>query len=191
MSFITNRFWTIPRLAVLVLLSAGIGTLGQPQTCLGQEKQASEPASETDAVESSVDQPRVNELAKLLTNSRWKGQFTTVDKTGFVGKAKEETYEITKAEKLPEANLWLLTARIRYGKRDVTVPLPIDILWAGETPVITVDQLLIPGLGTFDARVLIRGNKYSGTWTHNDHGGHLFGTIQKMKGKAEVPPAVQ
>ncbi len=190
MSFITNPFWGISRLAVLVSVGVGIGLFDQPQTCLGQEKQASESTSGP-AEESSVDQPRIKKLANLLTNSSWKGQFTTVDKNGVVGKAKEETYEITKAEKLPQQNLWLLTARIQYGKRDVTVPLPINILWAGETPVITVDQLLIPGMGTFDARVLIRGGKYSGTWTHNDHGGHLFGTIEKMNPKSEAPPAVE
>ena len=102
-----------------------------------------------------------------------------------MGEGAAETYEITKAEKLPDGDLWMLTARIKYGNRDVTVPLPIDIVWAGETPVITVNQLLVPGLGTFDARVLIRGGKYSGTWTHNDHGGHLFGKIGKIKSPSE------
>ena len=186
MSFIPNRFRTI---ACLTLLYAMSGPFGQSQLCLGQENEAIKPPVVSSAVESTAGQPKSDkseELSKLLTNSRWKGQFTTVDKNGVVGKAAEETYEITKAEKLPEENLWMLTTRIKYGKRDVTVPLPITILWAGETPVITVDQLLIPGMGTFDARVLIRGGKYSGTWTHNDHGGHLFGTIDKMETETET-----
>ena len=74
----------------------------------------------------------------------------------------------------------MLKVRIKYGGKDVTVPLPpMDIKWAGSTPVITVDQMTIPGMGTFDARVLIRKGKYSGTWSHNDVGGHMFGTIEK------------
>jgi hypothetical protein len=123
---------------------------------------------------------RIEDLAQFLTGSRWDGHFTTIRQNGEDGAARKESYEISKAEKLPEGDLWMLTARIKYGKRDVTVPLPINIIWAGDTPVITVDQLLVPGMGTFDARVLIRDKKYSGTWTHNDHGGHLFGTIGRV-----------
>ena len=173
----TNRLKII---SALVVLSVTGVVFGQSQPSVGQETQA---AKSADTIK--TDQQRIERLAKLLTNSRWTGQFTTIDQDGVVGKATKETYEITKAEKLPDGNLWMLTARINYGKRDVTVPLPINILWAGETPVITVDQLLIPGLGTFDARVLIRKGKYSGTWTHNDHGGHLFGKIERLEPKSE------
>lgn len=135
------------------------------------------------------DEQRIEKLTKLLTGSQWTGQFTTIEQDGRQRAPRNETYEISKAQKLPEGDLWMLTTRIKYGKRDVEVPLPINILWAGNTPVITVDQLLIPGLGTFDARVLIRGGKYSGTWTHNDHGGHLFGKIGKMKSEQPEPEA--
>ena len=173
----TNRLKII---SALVVLSATGVVFGQSRPSVGQETQA---AKSADTIK--TDQQRIERLAKLLTNSRWTGQFTTIDQDGVVGKAAKETYEITKAEKLSDGNLWMLTARINYGKRDVTVPLPINIFWAGETPVITVDQLLIPGLGTFDARVLIRKGKYSGTWTHNDHGGHLFGKIERLETKSE------
>ena len=47
--------------------------------------------------------------------------------------------------------------------------------------MITVDKLTIPGMGTFDARVVIRGGKYAGTWMHDDVGGHLFGTISRIE----------
>lgn len=161
---------------LLCLVWPGLAAFGGSPPSPGQETEASTPA-----VSLSADQQRIEDLAQLLTGSRWSGKFTTIDQNGTAGAAKEETYEISKAEKLPDGNLWMLTARIKYGQRDVTVPLPINILWAGDTPVITVDQLLVPGLGTFDARVLIRDGKYSGTWTHNDHGGHLFGTIGQMK----------
>ena len=176
MSFSSNRHQIV---SVFVLLVIGIVTLGQPQPCFGQE------IKNDVATAPDPNQKRIEQLSTLLTNSRWTGRFTTVDPNGDIGNGAKETYEITKAEKLPEGDLWMLTARIKYGKRDVTVPLPIDIVWAGETPVITVNRLLIPGLGTFDARVLIRGGKYSGTWTHNDHGGHLFGKIGRMKPPSE------
>jgi len=177
MSFKTNRPKVI---SILVVLCLGAGPFGQARSSLGQETQAAKPSDSESAGPQSADQKRIEGLSKLLTNSRWTGQFTTIDQQGAVGDSAKETYEITKAEKLPEGNLWLLTTRIKYGKRDVTVPLPINIAWTGETPVITVDKLLIPALGTFDARVLIRDGKYAGTWTHNEHGGHLFGKIGKM-----------
>ena len=76
----------------------------------------------------------------------------------------------------------MLTARIKYGDKDRTVDLPpFDIKWVKDSPVITVDKMLIPLMGVFDARVIIRNNKYAGTWTHNDVGGHLFGVIERLK----------
>jgi hypothetical protein len=44
-------------------------------------------------------------------------------------------------------------------------------------------DLNIPGLGTFSAHVVIDGDKYAGTWAHGKVGGHLYGTIEKMKKK--------
>ena len=60
---------------------------------------------------------------------------------------------------------------------DLTVPVPVQVKWAGKTPVITVDKVSIPGLGTFSARVLLDNDRYAGTWSHDEKGGHLFGEI--------------
>ena len=177
MSFRLFRFLVCPLIAPSICILLG---LSASQQACGQETQDAKPA-----ILDGPNKQQIDKLTQLLTRSRWTGQFTTLRPGGREDAAKKETYEISKAEKLTDGDLWMLTTRIKYGKRDVTVPLPINILWAGETPVITVDQLLIPGLGTFDARVLIRGGKYSGTWTHNDHGGHLFGKIEKMEAETK------
>ena len=59
------------------------------------------------------------------------------------------------------------------------IPLPpLEVKWAGDTPVITLTDLAIPGLGTFTARVLFYRGEYCGTWSAVDHGGTLFGKIQ-------------
>jgi hypothetical protein len=81
--------------------------------------------------------------------------------------------------------MWLFKARIKYGDHDVTVPIPLQVSWAGKTPMIVVDQISIPGLGTFDARVLIAGDRYAGTWQHGDVGGHLFGKIESTATDAD------
>jgi hypothetical protein len=119
----------------------------------------------------------IENLGRALSNTKWTGHFTL---TGQENSLKKEAYQIVDAFHQGE-NRWLLTAKIAYGKRDVTVPIPLQIQWAGKTPVITVDRLAIPPLGIFDARVLMRNGSYAGTWAHGDKGGHLFGKYEKME----------
>lgn len=91
-----------------------------------------------------------------------------------------ERYSISKASKLKD-DYWLIQTRIQYGEHDVTLPLPLRVLWAGDTPVITLDDVPVPGLGTFTARVLIYNDEYAGTWSCKDHGGQLFGRIERTE----------
>lgn len=135
-------------------------------------------AQDTVAQEKDDKTQLYEKLANYLSQTKWTGQFTM---TGAENeKLTKEEYYILSVEKMEEGDYWKLVARIKYERNDVTVPLPLQIKWAGKTPVITVDQMPVPGLGTFDARVLIRNGKYSGTWSHNDVGGHLFGKIEKL-----------
>ena len=121
---------------------------------------------------------RETRLAKYLSGTQFIGKFTVDGKDG---SPKTEAYTIKSCEKLPAADLYRFTARIKYGNVDQELPMDLKIVWAGNTPVITLDSLWIPGMGTFDARVLIQpgtqAGRYAGTWQHGDHGGHLFGKI--------------
>lgn len=95
---------------------------------------------------------------------------------------KEERYEIAKVTKL-EGDLWTVEARIKYGKVDATVPVPVHVNWAGDTPMLSVTNLTIPLVGSeFSARILFDGDRYAGTWKHGKVGGHMFGHL-------EDPPA--
>jgi hypothetical protein len=80
-----------------------------------------------------------------------------------------------------KGDLWRFDTRIVYGDHDVTLPLPLTVKWAGDTPVITLTDTGIPGLGTYTARVLIYRGQYAGTWSAGDHGGQLYGRIEKDK----------
>ncbi len=120
----------------------------------------------------------INKLSEFLSGVKLTGHFTVTGRD--LGQLTAEEYYILKAEKLSEGDFWSITARIKYGNNDLTVPLVLDIKWAGNTPVITVDRLTIPGMGTFDARVIIRTDAYAGTWRHDEVGGHLFGTIERL-----------
>ncbi len=98
--------------------------------------------------------------------------------------SKEERYELSEVKKV-EGDNWLFKARIVYGDHDVTVPMFLKVKWAGDTPVITLTDLEIPGLGKYTARVLIYRGQYAGTWSGGDHGGALFGNVEKPKDKPE------
>ena len=96
------------------------------------------------------------------------------------GVAGEERYVIEKVSKLG-GDTWLMHARIQYGTHDIPVPLPVTIKWAGDTPMISLTDLTIPGLGTFTARVLFYRDQYAGTWSSKDHGGQVFGKIVRKQ----------
>ncbi len=96
----------------------------------------------------------------------------------------EDRYTITKAAKLT-GELWTIHARIQYGTHDVTVPVPVRMKWAGDTPVITLTDAGIPGLGTFTARVLLYRGQYAGTWSNKDHGGQMWGRIERIPPRKE------
>jgi hypothetical protein len=69
---------------------------------------------------------------------------------------------------------------MRYGDVDVTLPIVVTMVWAGDTPMITLTDFTIPSMGTFTARVFFYGDRYSGTWQHGAVGGHMFGNIEKQ-----------
>lgn len=136
-------------------------------------------AAEKPASAKTPDQEALfKKLEETLSGSKLVGSFTV---TGKDGPLRKEEYDITKVKKLPEGDFWLFTARIKYGDHDLTVPLPLEVKWSGDTPVITLTNFTIPALGTFTSRVLIYNDKYAGTWTHGKVGGHLFGRIVKTE----------
>jgi len=92
---------------------------------------------------------------------------------------KPERYEIRSISKVKE-NLWLFNARVKYGNVDTVMPMMLPVEWAGETPVISMTDLTIPGMGTFSCRVLFHKDRYAGTWQHGEKGGHMWGLIEKL-----------
>jgi len=171
-------------LRAFAAIVAGVAVFGAAVTVSAQPPApAAKPtdAKPADAKPAAAKVPSAEELhkkfAEALRGVKLVGQFTVLGKD--TPPAKEE-YTILSATKSDEGDFWLLQARIKYGANDVTVPLPLEIKWAGTTPVITLDNFTIPGLGTFNARVLFHDTTYAGTWTHGKVGGHLFGTIEKL-----------
>ncbi len=89
----------------------------------------------------------------------------------------EERYVIDGVSKLA-GDTWMLRTRLQCcGNKEVPVPLPVSIKWAGDTPVITLTDLSIPGMGTYSARVVLYRDQYAGTWNGQKGGGQVFGKI--------------
>ena len=74
-----------------------------------------------------------------------------------------------------------LTRRLHDERVDVTLPVVVPIEWAGDTPMVSITDFEIPGLGNeFGARVLFYDERYAGTWDHGEYGGLMYGTIEKL-----------
>jgi hypothetical protein len=143
---------------------------------------AQEPAKPAETAELSQEE-LIKKLEKDLTVVKLVGRFTVTGKEETT--PKEEEYTITSAMKLTDPDLWMIKARIKYGKTDGVFPIPLLIKWAGDTPIITMTNMEIPGLGTFSTRVIIYEGRYAGTWQHGDVGGHLFGVIKREESSDE------
>lgn len=126
------------------------------------------------------------ELSEKLSGAALVGAFT-VDGQGADKPPHTERYELESVTKASGDN-WTFVSRIKYGQNDVKIPLTIKVLWAGDTPIISLTDFEIPALGTFTARVMFYGDRYVGIWQHGDVGGHMFGRIEKGK-PADTKPA--
>jgi len=139
---------------------------------------AREAVAQEGTAEPASPSEREAQLAERLTGATLEGYFTVTSRQAEgEPRLRGERYDLIEVRKL-EGNQWLFRARIRYGDRDVTLPLTLPVEWAGDTPVVVVDQVGFPGLGTYSARVLFHQGHYAGHWSGQAHGGHLFGTIR-------------
>jgi len=101
------------------------------------------------------------------------------------GALKKESYEIQSVVKMADGR-WKITALVEYGGRNIPFSLPVPVEWAGDTPVISITKMAIPLMGTYSARVVIDGERYAGTWSGANYGGHMFGYLRP---KPEPKPA--
>ena len=174
-----NRFRLFPFLGAWLVAAA-------PCLVCAAGGQAEAVPSETDAEQAAAKQKLFEKFRAELSGAALVGHFTII---GRPFRPAEERYEIASVEKVNAGDYWVFQARIKYGEKDVTLPLPLEVKWAGDTPVITLTRLTIPGLGTFSARVVIHEGKYAGTWSHGEVNGHLFGAIERAKEENEADEA--
>ncbi|MCA9062228.1 MAG: hypothetical protein KDA96_04195 [Planctomycetaceae bacterium] len=130
---------------------------------------------------------RDQQFSERMANTVMIGSFT-IDGKEDGQTPRTERYEIRSVTRATD-NLWVFTARVKYGKVDVTVPITVPLEWAGDTPMVSLTDASLPGLGEgFSARVLFYQDRYAGTWQHGKVGGHMFGRIEKAAPVSEEKP---
>ncbi len=144
---------------------------------------AAEPAPEKAAAPQPSQEELEKQFSEALTDHVMIGQFTT---TGAPADqpVKEDRYTLGKVVKL-ENGLWSFETHMQYGDKDVKFKMAFPVKWAGDTPMISLTDLPIPGMGIFTARIVVYRGQYAGTWSAGDHGGLMFGKVVKA---SEVKP---
>ena len=135
-------------------------------------------------------QPTLDEtFEKEMTNVALVGSSTTNGKPN----PGQDRYTIKKVSK-NDGDSWIFLVPMKIDDREIDMPLKIAVKWAGDTPVITLTDYGIPGLGTFTARVMVYKGHYAGTWSSKDHSGEMWGQVEHIQGpttKVTTAPATQ
>lgn len=119
------------------------------------------------------------EFEDLLSGASLVGFFTTDGQTADKP-LKPDRYKLGAVKKMPgKEDTYLFS----YDLKGTPIPLMLTVKWAGTTPVIVLDELTIPGMGTFSSRVMFHGDRYAGTWQHGAVGGLMFGKVEKADAK--------
>ena len=105
-----------------------------------------------------------------------KADVAVLPATEKLGETQEDRYVIKSVTKLA-GDVWLINARVQYGQVDFVAPIPVKVKWAGDTPVIVVDNVGVPGGRKYSARVVVFNNTYAGTWSGGERRGLLNGVI--------------
>jgi hypothetical protein len=130
-------------------------------------------------------------LSIMLSGATLEGSFTNTGAGGDPAKLSRDKYTLGEVKKVG-GDVWQIPARIQYGGKDITIPIMLPIRWAGDTPVVTVDEMPLPGFGTVSARVMFFEGHYAGYWKHGEHGGSMFGVIhpaEKEQPKSKTAPS--
>lgn len=121
----------------------------------------------------------------LLSNAYLSGRWAPL-KNGELGEERTgDKYNIVGVTKGTGEN-WIVQAKMKYRDQEMVIPIPVQVKFAGDTAILIVDKLSIPGGGTYSARLMFYERTYSGTWAGGRGGGMLYGVITNET--ASTPP---
>ena len=175
------------------IIAASLGTADEPAPktkASAQESSKAVTVQDAPAKPEDLQAKRIESFKQALDGVVFRGTFQMTNDDGLKGKAPLtkpiiERYEIDRVSKGVDDN-WVVFARIQYADRDVRVPVPVRVVWAEDTPVITLESIPIPLIGDYSARVVIHDGFYAGTWSGKGYGGVLAGQIIKKADEAMI-----
>ena len=127
------------------------------------------------------------ELSAMLTNVRLVGGYNAND---IDGDKKNDGYTILSAKR-GEGDEWIIVAQVDYKGVGLPIELKIPVIWAGDTPILTMTNHKIMGMGSFTVRLMFFDNQYAGTWSSPRHGGQMWGRIEKIVTPRPADPLIQ
>lgn len=143
------------------------------------QAQKTEPQRAANQPEEGQLSDREEKFKQMMTGVLMEGRWCLVE-DGELTEEREESYRIINVMKAG-GDTWLIRAQIKFGDREATVPVPVMVKWAGDTPVITLDEnTQVPQLGKYTARVVLHQGTYAGTWSGGEKKGMLHGIIKKQ-----------
>jgi hypothetical protein len=179
---------TSPGRAVHAALRIG-GAIAVALLTWGSAAGAQESATEPDQRDQDA------RFEALMEGARLVGQFT-VDTGQAEDAPRPDLYSVSALEK-GEGDVWIFHYTMSYGSGSsggnqgssnrpaTTFDIPVRVVWADDTPVLTMTEQAVEGLGTFTVRVMIHGDRYAGTWQHGAFGGHMWGRIEREQSPRE------
>src|SRR5262245_44146633 len=117
---------------IIVLFAA---TVAATLPIVGQDSKPTAPA------EAAALNPAETKFKELLNNATMSGRWYPV-KDGVLGEQKDDQYVIVGVTKVKDDS-WVVNTKMKYRDREMVMPLPIQVKWAGDTPVIVVDNLAV------------------------------------------------
>jgi len=121
---------------------------------------------------SALDQQFTSMLNNVTLTGRW-----CLVRDGQLTEERDESYTIVSVKK-GEGDQWIVNAQLKYQGQAIVAPIPVRVQWVAGAAVMIVENLTVPGGGTYSARVLFQGQSYTGTWSGGAKTGFLHGLIK-------------
>jgi hypothetical protein len=177
---ITLRLLPVLAAAAVILNQTARGQVATPAETVKASKREDKKAEATSELAVTAQKPLPADPEErfrlLFTRSYLSGRWASL-KDGVLGEERTgDKYQIVGVTK-GDGDKWTVNAKLKYREQEFVMPIPVRMKFDGDTAILMVDDLMIPGGGTYTARLLIYGRTYSGTWKGQRGGGLLYGTI--------------
>ncbi len=122
-------------------------------------------------------------FAAMLEDATLNGTWAPIDQR-LLGDNQEDGYKIVRATK-KEGDQWVLVSKMAFRGQEMEVPIPVTVVFAGDTAVMILNDLPLGDGASWSARILFHDDVYAGSWWGSDKAsksGIVSGTVTREKG---------